>query len=707
MTSPEQITHTFCQICEQSCGLTVTSRDGRIVSIAPDQQNKGSWRDFCIKAAHADQVVSGEKRIRQPMRRVGDRYVAATYDEALDDIAGRMRRIIDAHGPDAVGSYLGNPAYVAFAGSAFFGALLDALGTDSRYTVGSLDQNAWNVVSQAMFGTPWIPLLPDVDGSDCMLFVGANPAISMMNWVGRVADGWRRALKQVAAGAELIIVDPRRTESARKATLHIAPRPEEDWALLLAMLKLIFEWKLERPARLDQFTGLDKLREMTQSVPLDALAQRCDVAVATIIDAAGRFGRAAHPLAVARTGSAIGRNGVLTEWLSHVLNFVMGQVDVPGGRYMPGWPINFPELLDRSAYVSDKPSRVRGLMPVAGAHSVAELPQAIRTPGPGQVRALIMYAGNPVVSGPDGPALDQAFAELELMVSVDLFQRESHRHAHWLIPAVHFLERDELNVPAFALTERPFIQVTRPAVEPPAGVEHEWQFFMALGKRLGLKMFGGMPDPTPQGMARQLLGAYGQVDYDAVLAAPHGLEYGERSYGHFWRYLEKNDRRVNLAPPELVGLLSERLREPLPGSAMDAYPFQMISRRRKNMMNSWLAETTGMETHDHRGDMVEIGTDDAAALGLVNGDRASVASRTGEVEATVIVSDALRQGVVVMDHGWGSRLFDPASGEVRFEAGVNRNRLVANDDLAPLSGVPRLNGTPVKLRKLSTTNAAA
>jgi formate dehydrogenase len=241
--------HTFCRYCLASCGVDVTVEGNRVVKISPDKQNPHTWHDFCAKGRTAAQLVEHPRRIVNPMRRVGDSYVETTWDEAIADIAARMTAAIDAGGPDAVGVYYGNPAGFSSSNIVFMNGWRDAIGTRSRYFVGSIDQNAMHVVAEAMYGSILMAPVSDIDNCDYFLLVGTNPAVSAWNWLETVPGGWRRALARQARCARIAVVDPVRTESAEKADVHLAVRPAQDWALLLAMVKVILDDGLEHRQR--------------------------------------------------------------------------------------------------------------------------------------------------------------------------------------------------------------------------------------------------------------------------------------------------------------------------------------------------------------------------------------------------------------------------------------------------------------------------
>jgi formate dehydrogenase len=617
-----RIVHTHCRICVAVCGIRVTVDEGtnRVLQIAPDKQNPYTWRDFCAKARTGRELVEHPRRLLHPMKRVGDRYVQVPYDEATAEIAGDLRAIIDRHGPDAVASYAGNPSLFSMSSSMFFGGLLDAIGTANRFWIGSVDQNSLHVVSEAMYGSPLLYLVPDVDDCRCFLMIGANPAESAMNWAESVPDGWRRVLRAQEQGADLIVVDPRRTPTAARADTHIAVRPGEDWAFLLGVLAVILGEDLHRPSSTVPVVGMTELRQLVGEARLQDLAARCDVPAEQIRDVARRFATASTAMCLTRTGVSQTAHGALGEWLGHVLNAVTDRLDRPGGRrYQPGY-VDFLKLFPLFAPPSRHHTRLRNLPPIAGHHALAELPDEITTPGPGQIRALLVNGGNPVVSGPQGAALDAALAQLELLVAVDLLQRESHRHAHWLIPGFHWLERDELHVLLHSAQDLPYVQYGARAVDPPEGLKEEWEFFTDLALALDRPLFGKRGANTlvrssralarlvgranlafrPRWIERALV-VYGRkVRWRDILAHPHGWIYGEKQYGHFARMLRTPDRAVHVSPPAFLAQTRILLGS---GDATDPGSLRLVNHRRHDSMNSWLNDLPSLHRYRRDNDL--------------------------------------------------------------------------------------------------------
>ena len=715
--------HTFCRYCLASCGVEVTVENNRVIRISADKENPHTWQDFCAKGRTANQLVEHPRRILNPMRRVGDTYVEAGWDEAISDIAARMNALIDADGPDAIGAYYGNPSGFSSSNIVFMNAWLDAVGTRNRYAVGSVDQNAWHVVAEAMYGSMLMAPVSDIDNCDYFLLVGTNPAVSAWNWLETVPGGWRRALERKKQGAQIIVVDPLRTETAEKADVHLAVRPGQDWALLLAVVKVVLDGGLEhRHDCTELATGLGELRALVADAHLDDLASRCDIPRAQIEQVARDFAAARGAMVVTRTGVSLHLAGTVAEWLGHVLNVITGRMDRPGGRrYEPGY-VDALRLADM-AKVKPHKSRLAGRDMVAGAHALSELPEEITTPGRGQIKAMLINCGNPVVSGPDGAKLDKALAQLDLLVAIDFVQRESHRHAHWLLPAVHWLERNDLLAFTSNMHDEPYLHYGAKAVEPPQGARQEWRIFVDLAIAMRKPLFGakglnGFIKATRR-LARltrqpalefgphwidRLVVATGRrvngrrIKWRDIMAHKHGWVLGPREFGHFKEALRTDDKKVHAAPPAFVERARELLAEPAPEAPAD-YPFQLANRRNRHSMNSWLNELPGLHPSGKRNEVV-MHPDDAAALGIGDGDRVKVFSPVGAIELTASVNEQPRRGVVVVDHGWGSRIFDPRGGSQPESYGANRNLLIDGGPVDPLSQTAALSSSYVGLERI-------
>jgi formate dehydrogenase len=713
-----QTVHTFCRYCLSTCGIEVTVAENRVLKISPDRQNPYTWRDFCAKGRTAAELVEHPRRIVAPMKRVGDGYVEATWDEAISDIAARLTRIISEDGPDAVATYWGNPAGLSSSNLMFLGGFLDAIGTRNRYYVGSVDQAAFHVVATEMYGSSLMALVSDLERCDYFLVVGANPAVSMWGWIESVPGGWRTVLERRKAGAKLVVVDPVRTETAEHADRHISPRPGQDWALLLAMVKVILEEGLEHRADCaDLAVGIEDVRRLVAGADLDDLAARCDVPREHIVEVAREFATAERAMAVTRTGIALHLAGTIAEWLGQLLNVITGRMDRPGGRRFERGYVDSLMLFDKMAKPLEHTSRVAGRPMRAGYHGLDELPDEITTPGRGRVRALILDAGNPVVSGPNGHKLDAAMSQLDLLVAIDLMQRESHRHAHWLLPVPHWLERDDLLAFLSGLQARPFAQFGRRAVTPPSGTREEWRIFVDLCLAMKKPLFGYRGVNTfvratrtaarilrrpglefgPRWIDRLLVLTGRRAKWREIMSSPHGTLLGEPEFGRFRAALKTPDKKVHAAPPSFVTRTIEMLREPHPAPPAE-FPLQLANRRNRHSMNSWLNELPSLHPGG-RTNRVIINPLDAAAKQIGDGDVVRVLSPVAQIELAATVSDQPRPGVVIIDHGWGSRVFDPRGGREPESYGVNRNLLVDGAQIDPLSQTTPLNSSYVRVER--------
>jgi formate dehydrogenase len=715
----EDSVYTYCRTCASSCGLEVVvdRAANRVVDIKPDRANPFSWQDFCRKGGRAHEVVEHPRRLMTPMRRVGDRYEPATYEEAFADIAARLNAIVDRHGPDAIGAYAGNPMIHSFAATTFWTGLLDAIGTGNRYFTGSVDQNNVHVVSEALYGDEMLFLVPDIDACDCFLLVGTDPSQSRFTWVEISPGGWNRVLERQRQGADLIVVDPRRSETAERADTHVAVVPGEDWAFLLGVLKVILDEGLERPSTAVPLNGVAALRELARSTDLQTLAARCGVDAAVIADVAHRFARARTAMCITRTGVAQNEHGTLGEWLAHVLNLMTDRVDRPGGRRYERGYISVGLFRKMTTPRAEHHTRLRRNPQIFGHHAIAEVPDEILTPGDGQIRAMLVAFGNPVISGPDGAALDRAFAQLELLVSFDFVQRESHRHAHWLIPGTHWLEREELHPMAGSLTDAPFVQYAQRAIAPPEGMLEEWEVFAELALAMDRNLFGapgvnrllrvsrrlarvtGRPGLalSPEWLQRLFVLSGRRLKWSDIRRREHGWIYGEKRYGDLAGVLATPDRRVNLAPPQFVAACHEALAT-APATTGE-FPLLLSNKRSREAMNSWLNEMPGLFRAD-RGVAVDMHPDDAECAGVASGDLVRLVSPVGSIEVRARITDAMRPGVLCIPHGWGSRIFDPAGGAEPVVHGVNRNLLVDNRRLDRLSQTPALNSVAVRLERV-------
>lgn len=659
-------------------------------------------------------VQNDPDRVLHPLRRRarGEGFERVSWDEALADIGSRLRRVRAEHGAGSIGWYMGNPGAFSFAHAFWVKGLLDALGSSHYYTAGSQDVNNRFAASALLYGSPLLVPVPDLTRTRFLLVVGANPLVSHGSLLS--APRVREQLGEIVArGGRVVVVDPRRSETARVFE-HVPVHPDTDAWLLCSLLHVLFADGLADRASLAQAaSGASALELAVGELSPEQTAARTGVPARTVRELAHALAAARGAAVYGRTGSCLGRFGTLVSFLLDAVNAVSGNLDRPGGAVFGSF-LGIETLAERLglATYGSRRSRVGRLPEVLGSMPASLLPAEIRTPGAGRLRALVVSAGNPVLSVPDGNALETALGELDLLVSIDLYLNETNRHADYLLPATTFLERADLPAANLGFFTIPFVQATAAAVEPYGEAREEWTVVEDLARELGvipssirpLRWLGRAgihlsPDRLLDlalrlGPAGDRFGLRRGLSLRELRADPHGrLLAGEIATGVLPARIRHRDGRVHLAPPQILAELA-RLRAAPAGD--DTYPLRLIGLRELRSHNSWLHNSPTL-ARGARGQLLRVHPRDAAVCGVGDGTSARVVSHAGAVEATVLLTDEMMPGTIALPHGWGHRLGGWRLANDR--GGANTNLLASADpgELEPLAGMPLLNGIPVRL----------
>jgi anaerobic selenocysteine-containing dehydrogenase len=736
-----EVTHRSCPLCEAHCGISVHVDRAKqeVVTIRGDEADALSRGYLCPKAYGLKGLQEDPDRLRRPLRRRGADWEEIGWDEAFDLAATRLRAIRDAHGPDAVATYLGNPTAHDFAATLTVAPFLRALGTRWRFSASSVDQLPKMLSCALLFGSPTAFPIPDVDRTDHLLVLGANPLASNGSLLTAPdLPGRLRRLRE--RGGRLVVVDPRRTETAAIADRHLAIRPGADAFLLLALVQVLFAESRVALGRLADFTnGLEEIRSLAAEFPPEAVAEVTGIAPDAIRTLAREFAAAPRAACYGRIGTCTQAFGTLASWLVDVVNVLTGNLDREGGVMFP-WPAHAPadprpRHPGRVPYARWR-SRVRGLPEFAGELPVIALAEEIDTPCEDRVRALVTIAGNPVLSTPNAGRLDRALAGLDFMVSIDLYRNETTRHAHLILPTTTPLERTNYDMLFHANSVRNHAKWS-PAVLPrPDGAKHLWEILLELGGRVNgstgeavdelvLSALlrntvgpGNACDGLDETAARERLGSRRGPErlLDLLLrAGPYGDGFDDGAPGLSLAKLQAAEHGVDLGAleprlPELLGTASgrielappllmqdaERLRETLRADRR-AGELVLVGRRHLRSNNSWMHNVRALAKGPPRCTLL-VHPEDAARLGLADGAPARVRSRVGEVEVPVEVTDAIRAGVVSLPHGYGHGA-PGASLHVAaaLQPGANSNRLSDETLFDVLSGNAVLNGIPVEV----------
>ena len=737
-----------CPFCEAICGLEIETSGEKVVSIKGDTRDVLSGGFLCTKGLAIGDLHHDPDRIKKPLIKQEDGgFQEASWDEAFALIEKNMNRVIDEHGRDALGIYLGNPNVHNISLAFYTGALIRAMRTKNIYSASSVDQLPKQVSSGLMFGTSLSVPIPDLDRTDYMLMLGANPMVSNGSlWTSPDVPGRLRKLKE--RGGKLVVLDPRLTITARQADEHLYITPGADAYFLFGIIHTLFEEKLTDTGDLtEHLLDLEKVEELAKEFSPEVVAPRCGIDADTIRRITREFAAAKSAICYGRIGTCTQEFGATASWLLDVVNILTGNLDKPGGVMFPmplaGSSNTGPKTgKEKGVKVDKRKSRVRGLPLIYGETPVACLAEEIETEGKGQIKAMFIIAGNPLVSTPDTERLTRAFEKLDFMVSLDIYQTASNYHADVILPGLSPLEDSHYDFAFGSFMVRNAGNYSPPVFEKSPEQLAEWEILL----RLAAILSGKGPDVDiketdaaglkgwVQAMGHRVLGEKSADDIVAALgdepgpdrildfllrAGPYGDQFGAQPDGVSLARLKENphgiDRgpmepripevlrtasgKIEMAPPVLVKDV-ERLRTKL---GAESPRMVLIGRRHIKSNNSWMHNIERLAKGETRSALM-VNPADAGELGLADGGRALVSSRVGKLEAPVQVTSDIMPGVACLPHGWtghgGNGKGSPiASQKVASKyPGVNTNILADTEGFDPVSGNAILDGIPISIQ---------
>ncbi|GAA2053422.1 molybdopterin-dependent oxidoreductase [Catenulispora yoronensis] len=700
-----------CPLCETACGLRLTLDDaGSVLRVEGDKEDPFSKGFLCPKGAALGQLDEDPDRLTRPMVRVDGELRPASWEEAFAEVHRGLTGIMAEHGRDAVALYFGNPTFHTMAGFLYRQPLTQVLGSRNVYSASTIDQMPKHVASGLMLGDPMAVAVPDLDRTDYMLILGANPVES--NGSLCVAPDFKGRLQAIQArGGRVVVVDPRRTRTAELADEHVFVRPGTDACLLFGIVHTLLAEDL---VKVDlNVNGLTELRTLANGFAPEAVEQACSVPAATIVRLAREIAAAPTAAVYARIGTCTAEFGSLAQWLVDVINVLTGNMDSVGG-------VMFAKTAGLEIFRSGQPfatgawhSRVRGLPEVLGEFPVATMADEIETPGEGRIRALITVGGNPALSAPGAPRLARALSGLDFMVCVDPYLNETTRYATVILPPPRMLQSPHFDFLVQIIMVRNYARFSPPVLP----LRDDQRSEAAILAKLLLILAGQAADADPAGAEEMLLGqllaavpelreglegqdgtelildallklgSYG-LSLEAMREAPHGMDLGPLR-PRLGEILCTASGKVELAPATLaadVPRLLRRMRE----WASERDTMVLIGRRHLRSNNSWMHNVPSLVGGSNRCTL-HVHPQDAARLGL--GKRALVRSAVGELEVMVELSTAIMPGVVSLPHGWGHE--ESRQKVAREHAGVNANALTDEAVMDPVSGNAVFNGVPV------------
>ena len=720
-----ETTTTFCRICEALCGLQVTVENGKVQAINPDPDHVATEGFACVKGLKQHYLYDSPDRVRFPLKRVGREWQRVSWGQALTEIGAKVKALRAAQGPEAIAMYVGTAAGFSVLHPIFAQGFMTGLGARGMYSSATQDCANKFAVARHLYGFPFTQPFPDVDRTRCLIIVGANPVMSKWSFL-QVSNPARRLKDIERRGGRVFVVDPRRTETAKVAGEHVFIRPGTDVFFYLGFLhELLATGGVDRTRVARFMAGLEDVERLVASWPPERTADVTRIPAATLRRMVEAYRTAAGAALYSSTGVNMGGRGALAFWLQEVINAISGNLDRAGGTLVGRGLIDFARFGVRTGSLlrTDR-SRIGDFPSVNDAFPGGTLADEILTPGPGQVSALFVTGGNPLITMPNAARLRDALVKLELLVVLDIFRNETASLAHYVLPCTSPLERADLPFIfplMLGMQSRPYLQATRRVLDADGEQRDEATIYLDLCRASGVNLFGsavaqraieaatrlhgvwrrGAERSVPQELLLSLLlRSTRHGSFRRLLRHPHGLLRPTHSGDDFLgQRVVAADRLVQLAPPELLaaasGLDAELERErALSGS------LRLITRRAVHTHNSW--------THNHEEFLRGAGESnylymhpiDAERSGLRAGDVADVCSETATVRVPVRLLDDLMPGTVALPHGWGHQ---HASGlRVASRArGVNVNLLAADgpDRLERLSGMAHLTGIPVEVRQ--------
>ena len=741
-----------CNLCEAMCGIEITHDQGHILSIKGDPKDPLSKGHICPKAVALQDLHEDPDRLKYPMLKTPDGWEQISWENAFNEVASRLRNIQAKHGQNAVGIYLGNPTIHNMGSMLTLMPFLSALGTANRFSATSVDQLAPMLVAMKMFGNQLLLPVPDIDRTDLMVCLGANPMAS--NGSLMTAPGFKDRIKALKErGGRFIVIDPRRTESAELADEHHFIRPGTDALLLMAMLHTLFRQDLIDTGRLtNHLQGLNIVKNMVVGFTPQKVARVTGIKAQAIRQLAIQFAKSPSACFYGRMGASTQEFGTLTNWLITVLNTLTGNLDEPGGVMFTRPAVDLPglaEVAGQTGSFNSKKSRVRKYPEFGGEFPASTLADEILTNGKGQIKALVTSAGNPVLSLPNGRKVDKALQQLDFMVSIDFYLNETTRHADIILPPTGPLEHGHYDLVLNMVTVRNTAKYSPPLYKPMPDTRHDWEIFNELTRRLqshspikwaaseaqyltikklgdegmlnlALKAgpYGSQPEAFSDVQSRMARFVYRRFPASRVsrlldvspysrhtregtsglslkklLQHPHGIDLGPLE-PCFPERLATPGKSINLVPKLFMKDIL-RLQKRLEKKAKQAPDsFALIGRRDVRSNNSWMHNSQRLVKGKNRCNAL-INSEDANRLGIKDGDTIIVSSRVGEIELPAQLTENIMPGVISIPHGWGHSRPGSQLSIAGKNAGVSINDITDDYSIDAVTGVAAFSGQQV------------
>ena len=714
---------TFCRICEALCGLEVTVEEDRVVDIKPDDQHVATRGYGCLKGLKQHKMYDTPDRLLYPMQRIDGELRRVSWDDALSSIGGTVRRLIDDHGPDSIAMYVGTAAGFGVLHPVFASGFMQGVGSASMFASATQDCANKFAVAHQVYGFPFTQPFPDLDNIECLIIVGANPAISKWSFL-QVSNPIRRLKELQARGTKIFVVDPRRTETAKVAGEHVFIRPNTDVFFYLSFLHELLATTTVDRARIDRYmTGFEELCRVADAWPPERTAEVTQIPAETLRAMVRAYVEADGAALYCSTGVNMGTNGSLAFWLQECINAISGNLDREGGTLVGQGVIDFAAFGKKTGILLQRnESRIGGFKSVNDALPGGILADEILTPGDRQIKALFVTGGNPLITMANSERLRDAFQTLELLVVLDIQPSETASVATHVLPCTSPFQRPDLPFVfplMLGLQSKPYLQATRAIVPPEGEQRDEATIYVDIAKASGVNLWGsavaqrGMelakavnsvgrgerqPSIPQELLLSGLLRATKQGSFKKLLKEEHGrLRPGHEPGSFLGQRIIHDDGKMHLAPEVLLEQ-TKKLEADFERERVTKEKLRLITKRAITTHNSWTHNIEDFVSGERTTNHLYMHPDDAARLGLSDGKLADVSSETNTVRVPVKLLSDLMPGTVALPHGWGHQ--DSKMSVASKTTGVNVNLLAADgpDKLERVSGMAHLTGILVDVR---------
>ncbi len=700
----ETLTHyRACHLCEAICGLEIKTKGAEILSIRGDKDDPMSKGFICPKATAIADIHNDPDRLRKPVKKVDGEWLEIDWDEAINLVAEKLVSIQDNHGGDAVGFYAGNPGVHNYGNITHGTQLRRALKTRNHFSATSLDQLPHQLVAQQMFGHQFFIPIPDIDRTEFMVILGGNPLASNGS-IMTVPNAPKRLKDIQQRGGQLVVIDPRRSETAEIADQHHFIRPGTDAWLLMAMINLMFQENWVQSSKLTAITeGMAEVEQAAKPFTLELAAEQTGISADQIRQLTHDLAHQDRAVLYGRMGVSVQEFGALCQWAIQVINILIGALDEEGGALLSSPAFAYVRKGTPAAgHFNLFQSRVSGLPEFAGELPAVSMAEEILTPGDGQIKAMVTIAGNPIISSANADEIDRAFATLDFYVAFDFYINATTRHADVILPPTSPLEHDHYDIAFHRLAVRNSSRYNPAVFEREEGSLHDWEIFNAVTAKIQeLRGKEYRPIPAPDvvvaaGIESDVYGPNQNPDMaltmEKIKAAPHGIDLGPLKTGLADRIANESGL-IKAAPEMYLGDLPRLLASQ---KSNDQDELLLIGRRHVRSNNSWMHNYHRLVKGPKRWQLM-MHPQDLAKLGIEDEAEVKVESRVGQITTVVQATDEVMPGVVSLPHGWGHQRKGIKMAIASQQQGANCNVLTDDKFIDKLSGNAALNGVPVRV----------